>query len=331
MSEKRVGQQHRLDGGCLPSLTINVVVYVLCCAASCLGPAEQAVATPTVSDSANTLTVDNGVTSFVVDKNNGRLSSLKLGALELLGGGGEIYFDANVAPLGTSGGSDYWRLGRSNPASYSFTTGSDFVDVAISHSATSFMPFDVTTHFVMRDGEQGFHLYNEFEHTSSMADKSLVQTRMAMRGDPALFDHHSVTDTRFGIMPTPAELTAGTDVQDATTRLNPGTAYEAETGKDVYTKYDWSLDNESKEVIGFYGDTVGAWLVQPHLESQTGGPPKQHLTVHQTETTPVLLGMLTSTHYGSPAQIDFAGDKDRSFGPFYVHLNTGFRSCRYAG
>jgi len=128
-------------------------------------------ATPIVSDSPSTTFVNNGITSFIVDKSNGRLTSLKLasgrGGLELLGGGGSVY--------------------------------------------------------------------TEYEHTAAMADKSLVQTRMVMRGDANLFDHHSVTDTRFGVMPTPAELVAGTVVQDATIRLNPGTAYEAETGKDVYT------------------------------------------------------------------------------------------------
>jgi len=175
----------------------------------------------------------------------------------------------------------------------------------------------------MRDGEFGFHVYAEFEHTSAMADKSLVQTRMVMRGDPSLFDHKSITDTRFAVMPTPGELAAGTVVQDATTTLNPGTAYEAETGKNVYTKYDWSLDNASREVIGMYGDVVGAWIVDPNRETHTGGPPKQHLTVHQTETTPVLLGMLQATHYGTPKQIDFSGDKNRQFGPFYIHLNSG--------
>lgn len=299
------------------------LICALCWGASCGGPSGRSFATPTVTDVAALTIVDNGMTRFVIDKNNGRMTSLKLGDLELLGGGGRVYFDANVNEIGNSGGGDYWQLGGTNPASYSFTTGSDFVDVAVSHSATSYMPFDVTTHYVMRDGEQGFHLYNEFEHTTAMPDKNLIQTRMVLRGDPNLFDHHSVTDTRFGIMPTPAEFAAGTVVQDATTRLSPGTAYEAETGKDVYTKYDWSLDSENKEVIGFYGDTVGAWIVQPHKETQTGGPPKQHLTVHQTETTPVLLGMLTSLHYGTSEPIEFAGDKDRAFGPFYVHLNAG--------
>jgi rhamnogalacturonan endolyase len=308
---------------CPLQLLLTGVVCAVVWAANFWGPGGRSFATPTVTDVSALTIVDNGITRFVIDKNNGRMSSLKLGILELLGGGGRVYFDANVNEIGNSAGGDYWGLGATNPASYSFTTGSDFVDVAVSHAATSYMPFDVTTHYVLRDGEQGFHLYNEFEHTAAMADKNLIQTRMVLRGDPNLFTHHSVTDTRFGIMPTPAELAAGTRVQDATTRLNPGTAYEAEIGKDVYTKYDWSLDSGNKEVIGFYGDTVGAWIVQPHKETQTGGPTKQHLTVHQTETTPALLGMLTSLHYGTSEPIEFAGDKDRAFGPFYVHLNAG--------
>ena len=290
--------------------------------AFCCASASSAGATPQVTDSSTQMVVSNGITTIVVDKLNGGLKSLKLGNQELVGGG-LVYFDANVADFGGASNSDYWRIGRTNPASYSFATGVDFVDVAVSHSATALMPFDVTQHFVLRDGETGFHVYANFEHTAAMQPKSLVQTRLVMRGDKNIFDHHSVTDDRFGVMPTPSELAAGTKVQDATTRLNPGTAYESETGKDVYTKYDWSLDNESLEVTGFYGSQFGAWMVQPNLETHAGGPPKQHLTVHQTETTPVLLGMLASTHYGTSKQLDFAGDMQRSFGPFYVHLNTG--------
>ena len=296
-------------------LLLASVAYVAC------NSERTCLSAPTVTDNASFTMVDNGVTSFTLDKSVGGLTSLELGGAELLGGG-LVYFDANVSDIGSTS-NNYWRLGTTNPATFSYSTGTDFVDVAVHHSATTYMPFDVTTHYVMRDGEQGFHLYSEFEHTTAMADKTLNQTRMVVRGDPNLFDHHSVTDTRYGIMPTPAELAAGTVVQDATTQLNPGTAYEAETGKNVYTKYDWSLDYENQEVIGYYGNTYGAWLVQPHQETQGGGPPKQKLTVHQTTTTPVLLGMLTDTHYGTTQSIDFVGDMYRTFGPFYVHFNSG--------
>jgi len=287
------------------------------------GSVLQVLATPTITDSGSIFTVDNGITRFEVDhaSNRGGLDSLKLNGQELVSGG-SVYFDANVADFGSTSNGTYWNMSQGNN-SYSYTTGADFVDVAISHSANATMPFDVTAHYVMRDGEPGYHFYAEYDHTAAMADKSLVQTRMVMRGDAGLFTHHSVTDSRHGIMPTPTELQNGSDVQDATTQLLPGTAYEAETGKDVYTKYDWSLANEDRGVIGFYGATHGAWVVRPFQESQTGGPRDQQLTVHQTESTPVMLGMLHDLHYGTPTQIDFTGVMSQTLGPFYVHLNTG--------
>ena len=204
------------------------------------GPA--AAATPTVTETGSSITVDNGLLSFRVEKGDGSISSLVLDGQELLGGGGFLYQDAND--------DEYWRLGSTTPASYSVTTGADFVDVSLSTAATTAMPADFTLHYVLREGETGLHIYLEINHTTAMADLDMAQTRAVLRADPSLFDHHSVTDARFGIMPTPAELDAGTKVSDATTQLNPGTAYEAETGRPEYTKYDWSLDEGSREVIG---------------------------------------------------------------------------------
>jgi len=65
------------------------------------------------------------------------------------------------------------------------------------------------------------------------------------------------------------------------------------------------------------------WLVQPNKESLLGGPTKQELTVHQTTSTPALLGMLVGQHYNGQLQVETSGEYDREYGPFYVHLNRG--------
>ena len=290
-----------------------------CCSATCQievsDPLCSGSTPPTVTETGSAITVDNGLLSFQVDKSDGSISSLVLGGQELLGGGGILYQDANDDA--------YWRLGDSTPASYSVTTGVDFVDVALSTAADAEMPADFTLHYVLREGEPGLHIYLEINHTTAMADLDMAQTRAVLRADPSLFDHHSVTDTRSGPMPTPAELAAGTGVSDATTQLNPGTAYEAETGRSVYTKYDWSLDEGSREVIGMTGDDYGAWVVESHQESHPGGPWKQHMTAHQTESTPVLLLMWASTHYGTHGRTVLSGNESRVYGPKYLHFNTG--------
>ncbi len=73
---------------------------------------------------------------------------------------------------------------------------------------------------------------------------------------------------------------------------------------------------------GIYGHGFGAWICQGSRESLGGGPLKQDLTVHQTDTTPVLLNMLHSVHYGSkPVVAD--GEWSKTYGPFFLSLNRG--------
>jgi len=76
-------------------------------------------ATPTVLDSATHTIIDNGITHFEVDKNDGHLSSLRLNGQELLGCGGRVYFDANSNTYGSASAGGYWNLGSTNPVSYS--------------------------------------------------------------------------------------------------------------------------------------------------------------------------------------------------------------------
>jgi rhamnogalacturonan endolyase len=284
-------------------------------------PAAVSPAVPMITDSASSITVANGLASFSVSKTNGRMTGLMLGAEPLMDeSGARGYFSANVGDIGVSG-STYWEMGFTGTTA-SYTTGPDFVDIALHYPASTSMPMDVTQHYVLRDGESGFHVYADVHHTTAMADKRIEEMRFVMRGNPSLFTHHWVGD-RHAIMPTPAEHVAGTNLQDATELLPAGTAYEAETGKNVYTKYDWAAYVDETPIHGFYGSNYGAWVVQANRETLLGGPTKQELTVHQTDTTPVLLGMLVGQHYSTPGSVETVGNYDRSLGPFYVHLNSG--------
>jgi rhamnogalacturonan endolyase len=299
---------------CLRFLTI-----ILCCAVS----APASFSAPTVVDSASSLAVNNGLVSFNVTKSNGVLKGLTLNGQSLMShGSSQGYFSANVGDIGVSG-STYWQMGAAG-TTFSYNVGSDFVDIALHYPATSTMPMNVTQHYVLRDGETGFHVYADVEHTTSMANKRIEEMRFVLRADPTTFTHHYVSEDRHDIMPTPADLVNRIQsVQDATDLLQPGTAYEAETGKNIYTKYDYSERYDRLESYGFYGSQYGAWIVQPNRETLLGGPTKQELTVHQTTTTPVLLGMLVGQHYGTPGSVETVGNYNRSLGPMYVHLNSG--------
>ncbi len=290
--------------------------------ASTLLITSAAAAAPLVTDGASSITVNNGLISFSVGKTNGSLTGLALNGQSLMSASGTSgYFSANVGEIGVTG-STYWQMGAAGTTA-TYRTGLDFVDIALHYPASTTMPMDVTQHYVLRDGESGYHVYADVHHTTAMANKRIEEMRFVLRADPAKFTHHWVAPDRQAIMPTPAELVAAPAVQDATDLLAPGTAYEAETGKNIYTKYDYAAYVDETPVYGFYGANYGAWVVQARRETLIGGPTKQELTVHQTETTPVLLGMLVGQHYGTPGSVETVGAYDRSLGPFYMHLNSG--------
>jgi rhamnogalacturonan endolyase len=289
---------------------VAAIAMSLACAAS-------AAAAVVVTQTSGEVTFTNSQMSLTMDKSGGTIESIILGGQELLGSG-YGYLDANTP----SGG--YWNLATGSP-SYAVTTGSDWAKITFTTTPSAAMPFGVSQNIVLRDGETGMHMYTQYDYTQA-GSAELSQTRFVLRGDSNIFDHHSVTDDRFGVMPTPTELSNGTPVMDATTQLQPGSAYEAQTGKDVYTKYDWTVSEKDNTVQGYYGElggtTYGAWVVRANKESLNGGPTKQSIPVHQTSTTPALLNVVQSRHYGS-AGVEATTGWSKTYGPFYTHFNSG--------
>ncbi len=301
---------------CVASLTVCFV------AARCVD------ATPMVTDDASSITVANAHVSFNIPKTGSgaaELHSLTLNGVGLMNNSSSRgYFSANRGPIG--GSQSYWELGQGT-TNFSYTTGLDYVDVAMFHPADSSTPYDITQHYVLRDGESGFHTYAQLHHPDAMPDYYIEELRYLIRADPERFTHHWVSPTRHDAMPAPGDL--GTAVQDATNQVPIGSVYNLETRKEYYTKYDYSIGMDEVGVYGFYGTGVtrnpgyGMWLVQPNKESWLGGPTKQELTVHQTTSTPALIGMLVGQHYNGQLQVETPGEYDRGYGPFYVHLNFG--------
>lgn len=281
-----------------------------------------AAADPTVSETSSQITVDNGPVRLVVSKSNGgRATSLRLNGKELLGGGGVGYFDVVSKAVGTV---------VALPAStttYRVRRGTGFVDVTATITPTSGSPFTTVRHFIVRSAERGIHLATEFRHSTAVHGFSAEQHRFVMRVDPAIFTHASVEDDPIGVrwrgagvvLPTPAQLRSAKVVMDATVDLaGLGSAYP----RRYYTKYDWSAYQKDHVLHGLYGTGYGIWTVMAHKESFSGGPTRQDLTLHQTETTPLILIEPHATHYGAP-ELVVTGNWSKTYGPTFVYLNTG--------
>jgi len=284
--------------------------------------AAQAATTPSVTETSSSVTVNNGRVQLVVGKSSGgRATSLRLNGRELLGGGGVGYFDAVSAAVGTP---------VALPAAttrYTVRRGDGFVDVACETGPTSSAPFTIVRHFIVRGEEPGIHLATEFRHSAAVHAFRSEQHRFVLRVDPAIFTNASVEDDPMGVpwraaastLPTPAQLRSAPAVMDATDDL---TGLGSRYPRRYYTKYDWTTYMKDHVLHGLYGNGYGVWVVLANKEAFNGGPTRQDLTLHQTETTPLVLIEPQATHYGSPA-LEVRGDWSKTYGPYFVYLNTG--------
>jgi rhamnogalacturonan endolyase len=282
----------------------------------------EAATAPTVTETSSTVTIDNGPIRLVVTKaSGGRATSLKLNGKELLGGGGVGYYDIVSAAVGTP---------VSLPASttkYAVRRGTDFVDVSCAITPTKDGPFTTVRHFIVRAGEPGIHLATEFRHSASVHGFKSDQHRFVLRVNPSIFTNASVEDDAMGVawraaastLPTPAQLASAPAVMDATDDLNGlGSKYP----RRYYTKYDWATYLKDHVLHGLYGNGYGIWMTLANKESFGGGPTRQDLTLHTTDTTPLLLLEPQATHYGAPS-LQVTGDWSKLYGPFFVYCNTG--------
>lgn len=166
--------------------------------------------------------------------------------------------------------------------------------------------------YVMRRGVSGLYAYAIVEGNSSYSE--LHEARIGWRVNATNFTDAWVSDTQKATMPTPSAMKTYTEeVQDATYKLKDGS---------VYTKYDWANFVKDDLLHGAMGSELGAWLISPSAEWVNGGAQKQELTLHATDTTPIILQTMHSLHYGAGAGT-FGSGEQKLFGPCLFYVNSG--------
>ncbi len=169
--------------------------------------------------------------------------------------------------------------------------------------------------YVMKAGVSGIYTYAIMDGSSSYSE--LHEARYGWRVNPDIFNYAWVSDGKQGQMPTPTQMKNYVEeVQDATYKLNDGS---------IYTKYDWANFVKDDQLHGIMGNGIGAWLISPSTEWVNGGPQKQELTVHATDTTPIILQTMHSRHFGAGAAVLGSSDK-KMFGPCLFYVNSGSQS-----
>lgn len=273
-----------------------------------------------VDDTGTQVIADNGLVRVVIDKSNGRMTSLVYDGVEMVGRGN---YDMNAAreggslPLPAADNGIFVRREH------------DFVDIAFRHAPSSGMPCYLVRHHIMRAGESGIHLAYSYDHPAAFHGFRIDQHRYVFYMAGGTFTHASVPDddhaTRWreaaAKMPTPKEMSAGRTVMDATTDLEgTGSAYP----RRYYTKYDWAVYMKNHRLHGLYGNGYGIWAALPNLEAFSGGPVRQDLVLHQRDAGPVLLVEPHATHYGArPVSVAAGQTWQKTYGPYFVYLNKG--------
>lgn len=262
-------------------------------------------------------TLRNGLVSVYINP-NGEITSF------LLYQDGDGNFDRSVQ-LTTDKG--YFSLANSSGAVgltiasfYVKVNTADMVEVQYVTSQVNGQEWVIG--YIMRRGVAGIYQY---AIVNSKADNSsFSEARMGFRGDPDLFNYAYVNDDVQAPLPAPADIKNATTLTDATYQLSDGT---------VYTKYDYAAFQKDDAVHGMMGDHVGIWMITPSVEWLNGGVMRQDLTVHATETTPIVLRHFHGNHFGG-VSTNFANGQSKYYGPHLIYVNQSEQSdvtaARYA-
>jgi rhamnogalacturonan endolyase len=270
--------------------------------------ASRAPAAVDMAETAESVILSNRLVALRFEKAGGRVRSLVFGGRELLGNGGVGYIQ-----IYTSRQTDRveWKLRvvRREPG---------LVEIAFVNVNPQF-PFELENRYVLREGDPGFYNYIILGHD---ADKhpgvfGMGQLNFCLRADPQIFTTAAVDDQRIQPFPSPEALRRSEQVMDTTFRMSNG---------EIYEKYFYSAAMDENHLVhGVMGQDTGLWIVMPSHEHLNGGPEHQELTVHQTDTTPVLLCHYVAGHYGAGGVTSDSRDGSwrKASAPWFVYVNAG--------
>lgn len=255
------------------------------------------------------LTLQNSYLTLVFDKSKAALKSMRYSNTELLAKGGGYIQIAYVSRKDSVSLQWDCRIIRHEEKIIEVA----FVNIdPVSH-------FDLAIHYILRADESGFYNYLSWSHNAERMPGiyKLAQLNYALRVSPELFSHAAVDDTRITPFPNMTELNPQQMVMDSTYKMRDG---------EYYSKYFFSARMDSSHIVhGAMGDALGVWMIMPSHEHLNGGPEHQELTVHQTNSGPVLLRHATAAHYG--AGILTSNSKDGSWKkcsvPTFIYINKG--------
>ncbi|HEY3761071.1 MAG TPA: polysaccharide lyase family protein [Verrucomicrobiae bacterium] len=280
---------------------------------------------PTVSltDSANTVTLSNGIVSIVISKTDAHIPSM-------------IYNGFNMLAGGSSGGEFYWSWNQpnfQNPVVTQYSVvqnptnnGGTVAEVDLFcqwNGSGSDAALDVDIHYFLVQGSPGFYASAIISHPASYPDNPGGEFRMVGYLNPT-FNWLSVDNYRSRLMPLAS--TASVAVTGAPKEFQLWTAGIQQGQYDC--KYGYSADLCDENAWGWSStaNNIGLWMTVPSREYYNGGPMKRELMCHDDQggVGPVLLQMVNGTHYtmGSDTDIKAGETFSKTFGPWLIYANS---------
>jgi rhamnogalacturonan endolyase len=276
-----------------------------------------------LTQTGNNFVLSNGLVTVTI-ANSGQVTQVSKAGTSLMSSGETMY-------VSESGGSSYYALAAQSHSIVRQTA--DIVELSFVDTSGSPHDMDWDVHYVMRRGVSGFYyfLVTRVGTGTHPNPATLSELRTVQRFDEAVLSK-GYSGERFGALPTEAQISAATTVQNATyllttapTTLMTQPSLPGVTGQDfdegpVYTKYDWSSYRTEDLLHGVYGNGFGAWLLSPSWESYTGGPAKQELMVQDGT---LVLNMYHGGHAGSAVTAPSPANWAKLYGPNLVYVNQG--------
>jgi rhamnogalacturonan endolyase len=276
---------------------------------TCSGSA--ALAQVTLTDNETDVTLANGIVTASIRKNNGQITSMKIGALETVSG--NVYDSMD-------GGSSYQTPG---PCVYFVTTQTDdMVDLSFFQVYTN-QPhaFDIDIHYVMRSGDSGVYSYAVLSHPANYPATSVGEWRTVWKHPSDrtnfTFENIYVDDLRQWQGPSSYD-TANASPTPIAEVVYLNTGVRAGT---YFGKYDYSAEYNR---IGTWGhasnvNQAGVWVVLGSFEFLNDGPTKQDLTLSEAYT----LLHYGRNHYGGSGTSVEAGESwSKIYGPWLLYMNS---------
>jgi len=252
------------------------------------------------------IVMENEKIRLEIDRENGRIVRILCEGMDLLDNGGVGYMQS------------YDENGFMSPKQTRMIVArndEEVLDIGFVHQEA--FAIDYECHYALRPDEPGFYNYIVYGSKADDSGKHRIdQLNYVLRLDPLLFTHFA-DGANVGELPTPQALEAGKKVMDATIELADGT---------VYTKYNHAANmDDHHRVHGLMGSGVGAWVIMPSHEFLNSVPFNSELTLHQTNTTPLLLRHVQAAHCGSGV-LRFSTEEgfwQKWGGPWFFYFNRG--------